>query len=56
MDSVNEQKPPKGLVKLVNNLLPVKTTDEVSGGVWGQRPHTFGEATLLLSNHGLIFM
>ena len=30
-------------------LLFIKTTDIVSGGVWGRRPHTFSEPTSLAS-------
>ncbi len=37
-----------------NTLFTDKTTDIVSGGAWGRRPHTLGEATLLLSNCELL--
>jgi hypothetical protein len=37
-----------------NSLFMDKTTDIVSGGAWGRRPHTLGEATLLLSNYELL--
>jgi hypothetical protein len=30
-------------------LLSIKTTDIVSGGVWGRRPHTLSEPTLLVN-------
>jgi len=33
----------------INIGLSVKTTDIVSGGVWGHRPHTFSKSTLLMS-------
>ena len=29
--------------------LSLKTTDIVSGGAWGRRPHTFSEPTLLVN-------
>ena len=29
----------------LSNLLSIKTTDMVSGGAWGRRPHTFGAST-----------
>ena len=32
-----------------NILLAVKTTDIVSGGAWGRRPHTISEPTMLVS-------
>jgi hypothetical protein len=37
-----------GLILL--NLFACKTADNVSGGVRGRRPRTFGEPTLLVSN------
>jgi hypothetical protein len=30
--------------------LSVKTTDIVSGGMWGRRPHTLSEPTMLVNN------
>ena len=30
--------------------LSLKTTDIVSGGAWGRRPHTLSEPTLLVNN------
>ncbi len=30
--------------------LSVKITDIVSGGVWGRRPHTLSEPTMLVNN------
>ena len=52
-DNIREQFNLTGKPEYFLYLLPVKTTDEVSGGVWGRRPHTFGETTLLLSYIGL---
>lgn len=37
-----------------NVYLSVKTTDNVSGGAWGRRPHTFGASTLLISQWVLL--
>ena len=34
-------------------LIQVKSTDIVSGGVWGRRPHSFSKPTLLASNKNL---
>lgn len=33
------------------HLFSNKTTDIVIGGVWGRRPHTLSEPTLLVSNN-----
>jgi hypothetical protein len=34
----------------INSIyLSLKTTDIVSGGAWGRRPHTFSESTMLIS-------
>ncbi len=30
--------------------LSLKTTDIVSGGAWGRRPHTLSEPTMLVNN------
>lgn len=30
-------------------LIPAKSADIVGGGVWGRRPHTDGESTMLMS-------
>jgi hypothetical protein len=40
--------------RISNTLFMDKTTDIVSGGAWGRRPHTFGEATWLLSYDDLL--
>ena len=34
--------------------LSLKTTDNVSGGAWGRRPHTFSASTMLISREGLL--
>jgi hypothetical protein len=39
-----------GAKNAAKNLLTNKTTNIVSGGAWGRRPHTADEATMLQSD------
>ena len=38
-----------GLLKSESIYLSLKTTDIVSDGAWGRKPHTFSEPTLLVN-------